>query len=84
MAGTSCTSKVCEPGELGEHHLGVGLEQLLDAGANQRIVIGGLDPEPLQHVVAEPPRRAVDAVGDEHMVSRREKGEEGRGDGREP
>ena len=56
----------------------------VEPGANQRIVIGGLDPEPLQRSVAEPPRRAVDAVGDEHMVSRREKGEEGRGDGREP
>ena len=68
---------------LGEHHFGVVGDELVDAGADQRIVIGGFDAEPLQHVVAEAPGGAIDAVGDQDLVTGRHEGEQRRGDGRE-
>ena len=44
IAGMSCTSKVCEPGELGEDDLRLVAEQLFDPGADQGVVIDGVTP----------------------------------------
>ena len=71
IAGMSCTSKLCEPGDSVNTTRVVFLMRALIPAADQRVVIGGLDAEPLQHVVAEAPRRPIDAVGDEHIVAGR-------------
>ncbi len=70
-------------GRLGEHHLGPVAEQILDRRADQRVVINGSDAEPPQHVIAEAPRRLIDAVGDEHLVAARDESEQRGGDGRQ-
>ena len=54
---------------LGEHRARVGLEQLRDIRAEQRIVVGRLDAEALQHRVAEIARRPVDGVGDQQVIA---------------
>ena len=53
------------------HHRGVGLHERghLVAGG-ERVVVGGLDAELRQRVVAEVPRRPVDGVDHEHVVAR--------------
>ena len=55
-----------------------------DAGADQRIVIGRLDPEPGQHAVAERAGGAVGAVGDEKVLPALECRQQRGRDGREP
>ncbi len=69
-------------GRLGEHDPRVWLEQFRDTGADQRIVIGRFDAQPLEHAVAEVARRPVNAVGDKDMVAGARGGEQGGGDGR--
>ncbi len=56
-------------GALAEHRLGVRLEQFGDAGADQRVVIGRLDPESPQHLVAENPCRGVAGVGHQEVIA---------------
>ena len=80
MAGMSCTSKVWEPGNSVNTSL-VFSDQVLNAGAYAGVVIGGLDAQPLQHVVAKAARGAIDAIADEHLVTGRDEREEGGGDG---
>ena len=83
MAGMSCTSKVCEPGNSVNTTLVFLVMSLCDRAADQWVVIGGLDAEPLQHVIAEAPRRPIDAVRDEHLVAGRHESEQRGGDGRQ-
>ncbi len=40
-----------------------------NALADQRIVVGRLDTEPRQHLVAKRARRLIDAIGDEDVVA---------------
>ena len=56
-------------GAFAEHRLGVRLHQFRDAGADQGIVIGGLDPHALQQPVAEAARRAIAIVGHQQMIA---------------
>ena len=56
---------------LGEHDARVRPELALDRRAQQRIVVADLDAEARQVVVAEAARRAVDGIGDEHVIARR-------------
>ena len=70
IAGTSCISKVSEPGALDEDQPGVGADQRGDAGADQRVVEGRLDAEARCSVpVAEAARRAVDGVDHQQVVA---------------
>ena len=57
IAGTSCTSKVSDPGLSRKIARGVLADQLGDAGADQRVVIARRDPAALEHAVAEAARR---------------------------
>ena len=65
----SCISKLCEPGASTNTALVFGCINLLDAGADQRVVISGGDTEFLEQSVAEHARRPVDAVGDQDVVA---------------
>ena len=58
IAGMSCISKVSEPGASVNTARVFGLQQRGDAGADQRIVVGRLDAEALEHGVAEIAGRA--------------------------
>jgi hypothetical protein len=57
--------------------LGIGADQRLDTGADQRVVIGYLDAEAAQHPVAELAGRLVGRVNHQKMVARRKAGEQG-------
>jgi hypothetical protein len=59
-------------GRLGKYELRVRPEHVGDGCAGQRIVVADVDAEATQVVVAEAPRRTVDGVGDEQMITRRE------------
>ena len=65
-----------------DHHAGVGTHQVSDAGADAGVVEGGLDPHALQQAVREAPRRAVGAVGHQHVVAALHEGEQRRHDRR--
>ncbi len=54
---------------LHEHRAGVRLHQRGNAGADQRVIIGGGDAVAREHAVAEFPRRLIDAVGNEHVIA---------------
>ena len=54
---------------LDQHRAGIRLEQLVDAGADQGIEIGGLDAIARQHAVAEIARRTIGVVADQEMVA---------------
>ena len=69
---------------LGEHRARIRLEQLRDIGADQRVVVGRLDAEALQHRVAKIARRAIDRVGDQQVVARFEAGQQRDRNRREP
>ena len=69
MAGTSCISKVCEPGASVKTAVVFGRIRLCDPSADQRVVIGRLDPEALEHAVAENPRGQVGRIGDQQMIA---------------
>ena len=69
---------------LGEHGAGVRPEQRRDAGADQRVVIGGLDAHALERAVAEGAGRPVHAVGDEDVIARTDDRQERGGDRRQP
>ena len=70
IAGMSCTPNVSEPGDSVNTRRVLGRNSRSIAGPEQRIVIGDLDAEPHQVIVAEAPRRTVDRIGDEHVVAR--------------
>ena len=70
-------------GALHVYDFSIGSDQLGNAGADQRIVIGGLDAEPLQLRVAERARRLIGGIGHQDMVAGRGEGKEGAGDGTE-
>ena len=55
---------------LDQHGPGVRLEQFLDAGADLRVEIGGLDAVARQHAIAEIARRTIDVVADQQMIAR--------------
>ncbi len=57
----------------GKDQLGVGLDQLGDAGADLRIEIGDLDPEALEDDFADLARRAVGAVDHQQVIAGIEK-----------
>ena len=61
---------------LGEHHARVRLEQAGDVRAEQRVVVGRLDAEALQHRVAEIARRAIDRVRDQQVVAGSQEGQQ--------
>ena len=61
--------------------LGVFADQVLDAGADRRVVIGGLNPEPADDVVAEIAGRTVDAVDHQDVIALFKIGEHGGIDG---
>ncbi len=69
---------------LHQHRAGVGLEQRLDARADQRIEIGGLDAVAGQHAVAEIARGPVDVVADQDVVAGLQHREQGGRDRRQP
>ena len=54
---------------LGEHDLGVGPHQGGDAFADCGIVVGGLDPHPLQSHVGERARRPINGIGHQHVIA---------------
>jgi hypothetical protein len=56
-------------GRLDQHGARVRPEQFCDTCADQRIVVGGLDAEALQHAVAEAPGRLIRAVADQQVVA---------------
>ena len=76
-------SKDCEPGRFDQHGPGVGLEQGGDAGADQRIEIGGLDAVAGQQAVAEIAGRTVGVVADQKMIAGLQHREQGGGDRRQ-
>ena len=57
--------------------LGIGPDQVADAAADQRIVIGGLDPHALQEIVAEPPVGEIGGVDHQDVVAGLHEGEDG-------
>ena len=63
--------------------LGVGLDQLLDAGADHRIEEGRLDAEALQRRVGEAAGGAVGIVGDQQVIAGLEEAHDRAGDGGE-
>ena len=69
-------------GRFHHHHACVRLDQRLDAGADQRIEIGGLDAIARQHAIAEIAGRAIGAVGHEDVVAGLKHGQQRRGDRR--
>ena len=70
-------------GRLEIDHLGVGLDQLLDAGADHGIEEGRLDAEVLERGVGEAPRRAVGVVGQQHVIAGLQEAHDRTGDGGE-
>ncbi len=62
---------------LDEHCAGVGLDQCVDAAADQRIVVGGGDAVAFEQAVAELARRQIDAVGHQDVVAGLEHREQG-------
>ncbi len=69
IAGMSCTSNVSEPGDSANTMRVFGRNACSIAGAEQRIVVARPRRRGAQVVVAEAARRAVDGVGDEHVVA---------------
>ncbi len=84
MAGMSWTSKVCDPGELGQNQSRVLPNQGRDAGTNERIVEFRLHPHPLKYPRGKASRWLVDAIGDEDMSAGFPEGQQRRGDCTEP
>jgi len=66
---------------LGEHDPCLLGDEALDTCPDQGVVIDGGDAEPLQHIVAEAPVRAIDGVSDKNFVARRHEGKQRRRDG---
>ena len=71
-------------GRLDQHRPGVRLEQLLDAAADLRIEIAGLDAVARQQPVAEVAGGAIDVVADQQMIARLGHRQQGGGDRGEP
>ena len=67
-------------GRLEIDDLGVGLDQLLDAGADHRIEEGRLDAEALERGVGEAARRTVAVVGQQHVVAGLQEADDRAGD----
>ena len=68
----SCTSNVSDPGDSANTSFVFGRNASRDGCAGQRIVVADVDAEATQVVVAEAPRRTVDGVGDEQVITGRE------------
>ena len=83
IAGMSGISKDCEPGASTSTALVFGLNNLVDAGADQGIEIAGFDAVAGQHAVAEIARRAVGIVADQDMIAGLQHREQGGGDRRQ-
>ena len=81
MAGMSCTSKVSEPGDSVNTTVVLVAHERGDIAPDQGVVVRGLDAEAGEHRVAESPGRAIDRVGDEHVVAHFHEREQGGGDG---
>ncbi len=64
----------------GVDQLGVRANQLLDLGANHRVVIGRLDAVAAQHVIAEPACGPIDRINHEHMIASAQYRKEGHAD----
>ncbi|MCY1426374.1 hypothetical protein D9M71_421930 [compost metagenome] len=64
-----------------EDDTGVGANQFGDAAADQRVVVGGLDAEALERLVAEGAGRVVDRIGHQQVVAGLERGQQGGGQG---
>jgi hypothetical protein len=69
MAGDVGHLKGLRAGGLDQHRPGVGLEQLFNAGAGQRIEIGDLEAVAGEHAVAEIARGPVDIVSHQKMFA---------------
>ena len=69
MAGMSCTSSDCEPGDSTNTALVLGRISAAIPAPIERIVIGGLDAHALQRRVAEDARRLVGRVGHQQMIA---------------
>ena len=69
IAGMSCISNDSEPGASVNTARVLGLNSARDVRAEQRVVIGRLDAEALQHRVAEIARRPIDRVRHQQMVA---------------
>ena len=70
MAGNVLHLERQRAGALGVDERRVRPHQLRDAGADGRVVVGGLDAEPPQRPVADLARRLIDRVGDQDVVAR--------------
>ncbi len=67
-----------------ENQPGFGPDQTGDRIPDQGIVIGGVDPEARQQIVAEIPCRTVDRIDHQDMISLADKRREGHRDGGKP
>lgn len=83
MAGISCISKVSEPGASVNTTLVFSRHQVGNAGADERVIIGGFDAKAGQHLVAELARREIGAVGHQQMIAGGEQSRQAAGNGRE-
>ena len=70
MAGMSWTSKVCEPGDSVSTSSVSGRMSAATPAPVERVVILDVHAHPLEHARSEPPRRVIDAVGDQHVPAR--------------
>ena len=61
---------------LDEHHAGVGLQQLADPGADQRVVVAGLDAQTRQQAIAQGPRRLVAGIAHQQVITRLQQGQQ--------
>ena len=67
-----------------QHGPGIRLEQFFNTGADQRIVVGGLDAKAGEQAVAEIARRTIDVVADQQVVAGFQHRKQRRGDRGEP
>ena len=85
IAGRSCTSKESDPGDSVNTIRVFGRNSLSIAAPAERIVVAHLDPETLELLLAEAPRRTIHGVGDQQVIAgprRREQCERDRGQAR--
>ena len=65
-----------------EDHSGVRAHQAFDFGADQRVVVGGLDPEAAEHPVAQLAGRRIGRIDHQQMIAGLEEGHQRLGDRR--
>ena len=83
IAGTSCISKVSEPGDFEIDRARALAEERLDAGADRGVEIDSIDAHPLQHTLRKAAGRGIDAIGHQELVAGLQAGEKRGGYGRE-